>query len=113
MVINSKDGLLKHLKKTDSTKLKKNKPSLDRQAFEVKRKTFQGYTFTKAFVGLEFINCKFIDCVFENIWVFFMIFKKCKFKNCEFKNSRFSHLEFCWEELLYLKLHLLKACLLS
>lgn len=103
MVINSKDSLLKYLKKTDSSKLKKNKPSLDRQEYEVRRKTFEGYTFTKDFVGIEFHNCKFIDCIFENIWGFFLILKKCKFENCEFKNSRYSHLEFCWEELQFIK----------
>lgn len=103
MVITSKEGLLKHLEKADSSKLKKNKPSLDKQEFEIKRKTFEGYTFTKDFMGLEFKNCKFIDCTFENIWGFFLIFQKCKFENCEFKNSRFSHLEMYWEELQFTK----------
>lgn len=103
MEIDSKTGLLKHLEKDDKKKAKKNMPSLDKQEFEIKNKTFEGYTFTKEFVGLDFKRCKFIECKFENIWGFFMLFHKCSFENCEFKNSRFSHLEMYWDDLEFKK----------
>jgi len=102
MVITAREALIKHLQDIDPTKLKINKPSLATKEFEIRRKTFKGYTFTKEFSDLLVKGCKFVECTFENIWGFYWLFEKCKFIKCEFKNSRFSHLEFDWAELQFI-----------
>ncbi|MFD2904237.1 TIR domain-containing protein [Sphingobacterium anhuiense] len=68
-------------------------------AIGIKFYTFKSIHFTGDFKGFIFKNCKFKDCTFENVFGFFLYFKKCIFSDCEFKNSRFSHGQFGWTEL--------------
>ncbi|HEY0667627.1 MAG TPA: TIR domain-containing protein, partial [Sphingobacteriaceae bacterium] len=95
-----KDGLFNYLKEDNRGFLHiKTRKSWADQEHEIRKQTFRNFHFSKDFKGLIIKNCKFYDCEFENIFGFFLIFKKCKFFNCRFVNSRFSHGQFGWDEL--------------
>lgn len=95
-----KNGFFKYLalESPEFLYIKKRKVWTD-QEHEIRKRSFKNLHFTKDFNGLVINNCKFYDCEFENIFGFFLIFKKCKFFNCRFVNSRFSHGQFGWDEL--------------
>ena len=103
MIIGSSSKLVKYLEETDSTKVKRNKPKIGLSSYEVRRKTFEGVTFTKDFQSIDFKNCRFLNCTFEDTFGFYLNFIKCKFEECMLKNSRFSHFDLYWEELLFSK----------
>lgn len=96
-----KSTLLAHFDETLPKKLiqpaKRN--DQDEPDVGIKSYTFKDYHFSGSYQGFLFKSCKFVHCTFEDVWGFFLYFKKCEFTDCEFKNSRFSHGQFGWTEL--------------
>lgn len=97
------EHLKDHISSIAPNNIRRKKPTFDDPGEGIKSYTFKNYHFSGSFQGYLFYRCKFIDCTFENIWGFFLYFKKCEFTKSEFKNSRFSHGQFSWTELSFYK----------
>ena len=99
----NKHSLITHIKETSSNNVFQR--TVKRRAPEdvIKSYTFNGFHFIDDFQYIVFQKCQFINCTFDNVFGFFLYFKKCSFNKCDLKNSRFSHGEFSWTELNFLE----------